>query len=161
MVDSQTPHFDVIITNPPMATKREFIKKCILYGKPFLLLLPFDTISSSWFTKDIINADITLDLVIIQGNSRFILGEKIKSMGICAWFCFRIPNSRGGTYEVVPQGNKGDVDLDEESVGADYDPDEFEAQQEEELLTGDPNTVFTEEGYVQDGFVVGQTIKDA
>jgi hypothetical protein len=41
-----TPDFlypiDAIITNPPFSLKRKFYEKCLEYGVPFALLLPFD-----------------------------------------------------------------------------------------------------------------------
>lgn len=32
--------FDMIITNPPYSLKDEFLEKCYIYNKPFMLLLP-------------------------------------------------------------------------------------------------------------------------
>lgn len=33
---------DAIVTNPPFSLKEEFYQRCLLYGKPFALLLPMD-----------------------------------------------------------------------------------------------------------------------
>lgn len=38
--------FDAIVSNPPFSLKTEVLSKCYAYGKPFLLLLPENTIGS-------------------------------------------------------------------------------------------------------------------
>ncbi len=38
--------FDAIVTNPPFSLRNEFLQKCYSINKPFLLLLPENTIGS-------------------------------------------------------------------------------------------------------------------
>lgn len=34
--------FDMIVTNPPFSLKRKFYQRCLIYKKPFALLIPMD-----------------------------------------------------------------------------------------------------------------------
>ena len=43
--DAIIPEYDIIITNPPYNKKYKFLKKLYELGKPFAVLLPFDTAS--------------------------------------------------------------------------------------------------------------------
>ena len=42
----EDPEYDVLITNPPFASKYEFLEKAYQTKKPFAMLLPFDTLTS-------------------------------------------------------------------------------------------------------------------
>lgn len=39
------PEYDILITNPPYSHKKKFLTKAYESGKPFILLLPFDTLT--------------------------------------------------------------------------------------------------------------------
>lgn len=38
--------YDVIVTNPPYSLKREWMRRCYELGKPWALLVPFETLST-------------------------------------------------------------------------------------------------------------------
>lgn len=50
--------FDAIISNPPFSLKSEILGKCLDYGKPFALLLPFTMFNSISTVRQIHNTGI-------------------------------------------------------------------------------------------------------
>lgn len=79
---------DVIITNPPYSLKDEFIKKCIDYNKPFMLLLPTTALEGKRRSKLWSSLD---NFQIIVPNKRFqFINDKKANWFHTSWFCNRI-----------------------------------------------------------------------
>jgi hypothetical protein len=41
--------YNIIVTNPPWSLKYEFIERCLALGKPFALLVPYETVAAGTF----------------------------------------------------------------------------------------------------------------
>ena len=56
--------------------------------------------------------------------------------------------------KIVHQGVEGDIELDEASVGYDFDVDEYDIKKYEDSIINEPTSEFTKEGYWIDGTIV-------
>jgi len=83
---------DIILSNPPYTIKKEILIKLKEIGKPFMLLMPLDTLSRVYTNK----LDLDLQLIIPKKRIQFIKyfeGELKCENRNCfdvAWFCWKI-----------------------------------------------------------------------
>lgn len=60
----ESPHaFDCIVTNPPYSIKKDWVRRCLEYNKPFALLMPLETIGAQWCASLIKPYDIQVLLL--------------------------------------------------------------------------------------------------
>ena len=114
---------DYIITNPPFVLKYEFLAKLSAWGKPFVLLLPVETL----FTKKgfPLFQSFPFDMIIFNGASNFLHAGKIRQVAGCAWFLCRFPNANN-KFIIKELGNAGDEELGSEDTEGDGDDDDDE-----------------------------------
>jgi len=79
--------FDYIIDNPPYSLKQKIFERCETIGKPYALLLPFDSIERKYMNEIMKRRDVT----IIIPNKRFKYNDAnftppFKSIWICVGF---------------------------------------------------------------------------
>tara|TARA_R110000824_G_scaffold141620_3_gene308351 strand:- start:467 stop:979 length:513 start_codon:yes stop_codon:yes gene_type:complete len=82
--------FDYLITNPPFSCKQKVLDLCLSYDKPFMVLLPIDTLGSKWikpyFDK--------LQFIIPNGRYNFYKksqkDKKSSSWFDTMWICYKI-----------------------------------------------------------------------
>ena len=112
---------DIIITNPPFNLKFEILARLVEYGKPFILLLPFETSTTKTFHR--IVGDTKFDLLVPSGRSRFLHAGAFRDVGPTAWYVFSPASTGSVTFK--PLGAKDDVELVSEDTegGRDYDSD--------------------------------------
>lgn len=141
---------DMVITNPPFNLKFEIIARLVEYGKPFILLLPLETMSTKTFHK--IVGETKFDVIVPIGRSRFLHAGKTRDVGPTAWYLFSPYGSNSMTFKHL--GDKDDVELGskDSDEGSDYDDDERSQELREQAILDDPRTEFMPEGYVKDGF---------
>ena len=142
---------DMVITNPPFNLKFEILARLVEYVKPFILLLPLETMATKTFHK--IVGETKFDLIIPIGRSRFLHAGKIRDVGPTAWYLFSPNGSNSMTFKHL--GDKDDVELGskDSDEGRDYDDDERSQELRDQAILDDPRTEFTPERYVNDGFV--------
>ena len=143
----------VIVANPPLNLKWQFLAKFLESGLPFFVLLTLDTISAKKFTKMI--GKRPFDLIILNGKSHFLHAGRLRDVGACAWYAF-FPEATG-KMTLVRIGAHDDIELgDEDSDGGrDYDSDEKECEDLDNAILNDPKSKFTKEGYLVDGVTKG------
>ena len=112
---------DYIITNPPFVLKYEFLSKLSTWGKPFVLLLPVETL----FTKKgfPLFQSIPFDMIIFNGASNFLHAGKIRQVAGCAWFLCRFPDANN-KFVIKELGDAGDEELGSEDTEGDDDGDD-------------------------------------
>ena len=78
-----TPEYDILIDNPPFGKKREILEKLKLLDKPFILIMPQNTINTSYikpFDKD-------MQILIPRRRIQFIK-DGITKTNKCNFDCF-------------------------------------------------------------------------
>lgn len=88
-----TEHFDIIITNPPYASKKLFFKRCVESNKPFALFLPIDIMFLSSMSELFSNG---IHILIPTKRVRFTRNGEKKSYGNIVWFLGNFPFNRVG-----------------------------------------------------------------
>jgi len=80
-------NFEILIDNPPYSVKQKVFDRCEQFGKPYALLVPFDTLERQYM------ADImkTKDVTIIIPKKRYKFNEMsftpaFKTIWICVGF---------------------------------------------------------------------------
>ncbi len=80
-------HFDIIVDNPPFKNKTKYVEKAISYGKPFALLLPFNSFGDNGIPTLFIENDLEPQLLIpdkrIEFGNQKQTGISFKSVFIC------------------------------------------------------------------------------
>jgi len=49
--DREHPYFDILISNIPFSLKQQSVELAFCLGKPFMLLMPIDSMGSKWIGK--------------------------------------------------------------------------------------------------------------
>ena len=85
--DYQPYNFEYIIDNPPYSIKERIFKRCETIGKPYALLVPFDTLERKYM-NDILKAR---DVSVIIPKKRYKFNSNkvtmpFKSVWICVGF---------------------------------------------------------------------------
>ena len=82
-------NFDIMISNIPFSLKRQSVELGVQLGKPFMLLMPIDTLGSKWIKKyfDIFQ--------FIIPNGRYNFYKKSSTKKSSSWFdtmwvCYKI-----------------------------------------------------------------------
>lgn len=78
---------DVVVSNPPFSKKKEIVYRLMELDKPFMLLMPYDTLFYKYMTpiRD------HLQLIIPKHKMKFISDEKEKPFSFyCVWFCWKM-----------------------------------------------------------------------
>ena len=82
--------FDAIVTNPPFSLKREFCERCLYFGKPFALLIPYDM--NVWLFRAMrdygcrwVVPERRIDFITPTGKS----GADSHAQFHSAWLCWR------------------------------------------------------------------------
>ena len=83
-----TTHFDLIISNPPYSNKSKLFKKLQKLNKPFILLLPINTISTQMYKP--FREETTL--IIPKARINFIKDGKQTAQCTfdTAWYCYKV-----------------------------------------------------------------------
>ena len=158
LVEPLPSNIGVIVTNPPFNIKYEIIKRCLEFGKPFILLLPLETMSTKTFHK--IVGDTKFDLIVPIGRSKFLHAGKIRDVGATAWFLFSPTSTGSTTFKALGDINDIDIGSEDTEGGRHYDSDEEEERVRDQAVLDNPSTEFTAEGYVKDGFVLGDLLEN-
>lgn len=87
--DSNPPEFDYLISNIPFSLKKESIKLALDYDKPFMLLMPIDTLGSLWM------GEYFDKLQFIIPKKRYNFFKKSQEKKSSSWFdtmwvCYKI-----------------------------------------------------------------------
>lgn len=149
---------DLVVTNPPFNLKFEILARLIDYGKPFILLLPLDTASTKRFHR-IVGAT-KFDLLIPIGRSRFLHAGEWRDVGPVAWYLFSPAAANTMTYKHLGADDDKDLGSEDTEGGRDYDMDEQSQKRRDQAILNDSKTEFTNEGYVQDGFVMNNPLEN-
>ena len=83
--DTMTEPFDVIVCNPPYDQKEKWIAKCEEYGKPFMLLLPLDSLKTKYMHER------NFQLLIVPPAKYMKEDGTEKCMYAAAWYIFGLP----------------------------------------------------------------------
>ena len=76
--------FDVMVFNPPFSKKVAFLEKALELGRPFAILLPFETYSQVGVSKLLKDAHVQAGVLV---PAPFFCHEgKLKRYGPCVWF---------------------------------------------------------------------------
>tara|TARA_R110001632_G_scaffold192644_1_gene313481 strand:+ start:5299 stop:5772 length:474 start_codon:yes stop_codon:yes gene_type:complete len=85
--DYQPHNFEFIVDNPPYSLKKEIFKRCETIGKPYALLVPFDSLERQYLNETMRTRDVT---VIIPRKRYKFNDNKVtmpfKSVWICVGF---------------------------------------------------------------------------
>ncbi len=85
-IDSEL--FDMIISNIPFSIKKKCIDLCMSYDKPFILLMPIDTMGSLWFKEYF---DKFQFIIPRKRYSFYKKGSKTNSSWFdTCWFCYKM-----------------------------------------------------------------------
>ena len=76
--------FDVMVFNPPFSKKVAFLEKALELGRPFAILLPFETYSLVGVSK--LLKDVHVQAGVLVPAPFFCHEGKLKRYGPCAWF---------------------------------------------------------------------------
>ena len=96
--DYEPEDYDVIIDIPPYSTKKTVIERCLKLGKPFALLVPWDTLERKYF-RDLICAD---KLTVLMPNKRYnyVGGQNKKNCPFkSVWVCYGFDIKSGIVFE--------------------------------------------------------------
>ena len=79
--------YDMIVDNPPYSLKKEIFERCETIGKPYALLVPFDTLERQYMN----NIFKTKDVTVIVPKKRYKFNDNkvtmpFKSVFICVGF---------------------------------------------------------------------------
>jgi hypothetical protein len=89
--------YDVMITNPPFKYKKEFLKRAREFGKPFIMLLPIQTMIPTK-NKEIFE-NCHFHLQVLSPCPPFHVDEGFVEVGDCAWFYLNFPKE-SSTVEI-------------------------------------------------------------
>ena len=128
LIDAPPSPFDIIISNPPFVIKQEVVEIALSYGVPTILLMKAEVIITHWFNN--LRKGHKLNIIFIRGQCDFVHGNKLRYVGACAWFCFDLPIDNSDTFIIVNQGKDGDIELDESTVGYDFELNECVIEKE-------------------------------
>jgi hypothetical protein len=87
LTESPDFHFDCIVTNPPYSLKDEFIQRCMVYDKPFALLLPltaFEGVARGAMFREM---GSSFGALVLDRRVEFTGGSVWFNT---SWFCYRI-----------------------------------------------------------------------
>lgn len=93
---------EIIVSNPPFTLKKEVLERLIEIDKPFILIMPFSTITTQYFRKTFKNK--SLQILIPRKRiqfSKMVNGEYVKSNQCnfdCFYFCYKIGLERDIIY---------------------------------------------------------------
>ena len=92
---------DIIVSNPPFSIKKQVLIKMKELNKPFLLLMPLDTLSRVYFSKlKFDNIQIIIPNKRIQFH-KFVNGEYVTKNAACfdcAFFCWKLNLNKDITF---------------------------------------------------------------
>lgn len=71
---------DIIISNPPFSIKKDVLKRLKILNKPFILIMPSDTINRRYFDFD--------DIQIVVPKKRIHFIKESKQTNNCYFDCF-------------------------------------------------------------------------
>lgn len=92
----EVPDYDLLITNPPFSQKKEFLERAYSIGKPFVLLLPLDTLAYMGTSELFMRYGVRV-LVFRPFISDFLKDGKIKGKYCaCAYFLGNFPDVGAG-----------------------------------------------------------------
>ena len=89
----QPEEWDIICDNPPYSIKKQILKRCIDFGKPFALLMPLDTLERGYYRTMVAeNPDIRTTVIIPRDRIRFMKDNVIQGSNPCitVWYLFNI-----------------------------------------------------------------------
>jgi hypothetical protein len=106
LLQDRNPEFDIIITNPPFSCKKLVWEKLLTLNKPFCLLVPLETLSRKYITKEIEKINKDLLIIFPQQRVNFIPLEKIKkkqsnSPFHSVWICFHLANPISEPFQEI------------------------------------------------------------
>ena len=144
---------DIVLTS-----SHDVVALCVLGGKQSILLTSLETMSTMAFHKAL--GDTKFDMIWPMGRSVMICDGERKYVGAMAWLIFHPAASRIINFK--PLGEADDIELGSQDTegGRDYDSDEEEERIRDQAILDDPNTQFTAQGYVQDGFVLDDLLEN-
>ena len=85
--DYEPDKYNYIISNPPYSIKQKIFERCLALGKPFALLVPFDTMERQYMNEIFKKNDVT----IIVPHKRYKFNENkftppFKTVWVCVGF---------------------------------------------------------------------------
>jgi hypothetical protein len=91
-------HGDIIVSNPPFSCKREVFKRLKELGKPFMMLVPMETIATAYF-RELFPVSYELSLLIPRRRTEFVTApastSRKRKRSNCPFFavfvCWRMP----------------------------------------------------------------------
>ena len=99
MTENIPSNIEMIISNPPFNLKYEILLKSFMWGKPFIYLLPFETLCYKKCAE--LFQQYGIFVGIIQPCPKFIKdGETVKPVH-CAWYFGNFPFNVSGRVEVI------------------------------------------------------------
>lgn len=83
-------NYTIQITNPPFSNKKEWIKRAMELGKPWIMVMPLETISTKFFielTKGDIQLIIPVKRIFFEKIVDDVVIKKTSSCFTCCYFC--------------------------------------------------------------------------
>jgi hypothetical protein len=96
---AEDPEYDLLITNPPFQNKNKFVKKAYESKKPFVLLLPFEILTSKGAKKFFM--DYGVKVIVLKDNPVFIHEGKDVEPLCCSYFMGNFFDIVKGTTTII------------------------------------------------------------
>ena len=93
------PEYDLMITNPPFQNKTKFVQKAYASGLPFVLLLPFETLTYMGLKHCFKEFGVTV--MVLPQDPKFMHNNKIVSPLTCSYFFGNFPEIVLGTTTII------------------------------------------------------------
>ena len=91
---------DIVVSNPPFTLKKEVIERLVSLGKPFVLLMPVATMTTT-YVRDLLKDD--LQIIIPRRRVQFnkLVDGKLQTEGKCNFDCYYFCYKLGLPRDIV------------------------------------------------------------
>jgi hypothetical protein len=100
----QNNHGDIIVSNPPFSNRKQILQKIVELDKPFILIVPIETIQAQYYLDLFANNNDKPQIIIPKKRMNFtkIVSSsssiKQSSMIVCVFLCWKMNLEQDITY---------------------------------------------------------------